>query len=127
METIYVVHSNRFDYKTDLYAPLRKSRLNTQFNIILPHESSKGHYNSKQLFLTGGCQLVLAEISFPSEGRAIEMGWANAYGIPILSIHRIGSKYSGSIHAICEDFIEYQNIEGTLDTIEELIRRILSG
>ena len=69
---------------------------------------------------------MLAEISFPSEGRAIEMGWANAYGIPILSIHRRGAKYSGSIHAICEDFIEYQNIEGILDTIEESIRRILS-
>ena len=126
MDTLYVVHSNGFDYKTELYIPLRKSELNARFNIILPHETSERHYDSKQLFLTGGCQLVLAEISFPSEGRAIEMGWANAYKIPILSIHRNGSEYSGSIHSICDDFIEYQNIEELLETIERPIRRILA-
>ncbi|MBW2985833.1 hypothetical protein KY333_00525 [Candidatus Woesearchaeota archaeon] len=35
---IYVGHAKKFDFKKELYEPLRKSPLNNEHEIVLPHE-----------------------------------------------------------------------------------------
>lgn len=104
---IYISHSRDFDYKNELYIPLRASSLNNQHTIILPHEKSQKYYNSKDLFKDKKCDVVVAEISYPSVGQGIELGWASAYNIPIISMYKTGSNFSGSAVYVSKKKIEY--------------------
>lgn len=88
---IYICHSSLFDYNTDLYVPLRQSDLNQVHEFVLPHESSDQQFSSKKLFHQG-CDLVIAEISYPSTGMGIELGWADELGIPIYAVYRAKMK-----------------------------------
>jgi len=63
---IYVGHSRDFDYVNELYVPLRRSKLNSIHEIILPHEKSDRPYSSKEFFKT--CDVMIAEVSHPSTG-----------------------------------------------------------
>jgi len=116
---IYVSHSKKYDYKNELYLPLRNSELNKKNEIILPHEKSNEAFNSKQLF-NEGCDLVIAEISYPSISIGIELGWANMKKINIICIHKIDVKPSLSIDAVCSTYISYSNSD-------ELINKLLNA
>lgn len=69
---IFVAHSSMFDFINKLYIPLWGSRLNTLHDIFLPQEN--GHEEvTKELIKS--CDLVIAEVSMPSTGAGIELGW----------------------------------------------------
>ena len=93
---IYVGHASSFDYLNELYLPLKKSLLWQQREFILPHEFSKEPCDSKKIICQ--CDLMLAEVSYPSTGLGIELGWANSNNIPILGIYKTGCKISSSLH-----------------------------
>lgn len=102
---IYLTHSTSFDYKNELYIPIRESDLNNQHEIVLPHEKSDKPFDSKKYF--DECNLVIAEVSYPSTGQGIELGWANIKNIPIICFYKTGTKPSGSIKAVSNKIIEY--------------------
>lgn len=116
---IYISHSRAFDYKKELYQPIRNSVLNNEYTFILPHEASNNPYPTKKLFKSGDCQLIIAEVSFPSTGQGIELGWAAYLSIPIIALYKKGLKISGSITAIATNIYEYTNSENLLEKIEE--------
>lgn len=116
---IYVAHSTGFNFQDELYKPLRNSELNKIHEITLPHENSDKQFNSKEYLKS--CDLVLAEVSYPSTGQGIELGWANLYKVPIICIYKNGSKYSGALTAVSEKFIEYNDTE---DLITKLTKEI---
>ena len=60
---------------------------------------------------------VIAEVSYPSTGQGIELGWANTENIPIICIYTQGSTISNSLHVITELIFPYLN---TLDMIKIL-------
>ncbi|QQS38391.1 hypothetical protein IPM62_03325 [Candidatus Woesebacteria bacterium] len=97
MLQIYVAHSRDFDYKSDLYAPLRNSPLNTQYKFVLPHETDE-FVNSKDIIKNS--HFVIAEVSYPAIGEGIELGWADSFLVPIFCIYKEGSKISGSLQAV---------------------------
>ena len=105
---IYVAHSTKYGYQKELYAPIRNSELNSKHDFVLPHEKSEGLFNSKELF-ENGCDLVIAEVSLPSIGMGIELGWANMKNIPIICFYKKGSQVSGSLKAVTDKIIEYEN------------------
>lgn len=105
---IYVGHSTSFNYHDELYLPLRKSALNAEHEIILPHEKSDAQFSSKELF-QAGCDLMVAEVSWPSTGLGIELGWANALHIPIVFLYKTGSTVSGALKSLSQDFLEYSH------------------
>ena len=109
---IYVSHSRHFDFKKELYAVLENSNLDQDF--IFPHKESDAPFNSKDLLKDKGCDLVLAEVSYPATGQGIELGWANIHNIPIVCIFKKNSKISGSLSVVSKDFIEYED-EGDLE------------
>ncbi|MFA6295876.1 MAG: hypothetical protein WC663_00830 [Patescibacteria group bacterium] len=117
---IYVAHSRDFDYKRDLYGPIRKSNLNSKYNFVLPHENNEKPFYSKDFFKKE-CDVILAEVSYPSTGLGIELGWANFYNIPIICIYRKNVKLSGSLHAITNYFLEYSNSDELISGIERKI------
>ncbi len=98
---IYVTHSTGFNFKQELYLPLRKSPLNTQHAISLPHEGNS-MTNSKELIKQ--TDLVVAEVSYPSTGQGIELGWADSFRVPIICISQEGKKVSGSLQVITNNF-----------------------
>ncbi len=112
---IYVSHPTGVDYKTELYVPLRASELSNNHQLILPHEQTPESLDSKEQIKD--CHLVLAEVSSPSTGQGIELGWANAYDVPIVCFHKADKAPSDSLSIISDTFIVYKNTE-------EMIRKI---
>jgi hypothetical protein len=53
----------------------------------------------------------LAEVSYPSTGLGIELGFAYLYKKKIICIYKSWVKISSSLKNICEDFIEYVDLE----------------
>lgn len=112
---IYVGHSKKFNYKKELYEPLRESSLNDRHEIVLPHEESDEPFNSKEFLET--CDVMIAEVSYPGTGLGIELGWADALGIPIIAARRKDIKLSNSVKSLIDCIITYS-------TSKELILKI---
>lgn len=117
--TIYVSHSKSFDYKNELYYPLKS--LVDKCDFIFPHENGDKGQISKNIFLEKKCGIVLAEVSFPATGQGIELGWADMMNIPIVCVHKKGSSISGSLKLISTQFYEYTNAHELLEIVKNKI------
>ncbi len=112
---IHVIHSSGFDYENELYKPLRKLR--QRHEVFLPHE---GEPRSTRELIK---RIDPAEVSFPSTGMGVELGWASCYGKRILAIYRKGTKPSSSIKFLTDWMVEYE--EGKLlDVVEREIGKM---
>jgi len=116
---IYVAHSTKFNYKEDLYRPLRESEINDIAEIILPHEQSDEIFNSKQILKE--MDYVVAEVSYPSTGLGIELGWANLYNIPIILIHKSDFTVSDSVKSIAFKITDYSSTEDMIEKIKAIV------
>src|SRR5262245_29057155 len=101
---IYVAHTKDFEYKDKLYLPLRHSPLNKEHEIILHHE---GEGNTFSREIIKGCDLLLAEVSMPSISLGVEIGWANAFGVLIITLHEKSAKKPWWADEVCKADIEY--------------------
>ena len=119
---IYVSHSKDLDFQKALYQPLKESDLSGQHKFIFLHESSDLPFNSKDLMSSGGCDLVLAEVSYPATGQGVELGWANAFKIPIVCLYKKGSKTSRSLGAVCKQLIEYSGTQDMIHKIRSVVK-----
>ncbi|MBT3816930.1 MAG: hypothetical protein HOE80_00380 [Candidatus Magasanikbacteria bacterium] len=120
---IYVAHSRSFDFKKELYEPMRQSSLNNEHTFVLPHETSDESFNSKD-YLKNEADVLIAEVSEPSTGLGIELGWANIYEVPIIGIYKKGSKVSGSLKVVSKNFVEYFNSKELISGIEKIINEM---
>jgi len=116
---IYVCHSSGFDYKNELYQPIRSSQLNKVHDFVLPHEESEKPFQSKQVI--SACDLLIAEVSYASTGMGIELGWADKEEKYIACFYRKECKFSDSLKAVSSDFIEYINPADFLGKLEKFI------
>lgn len=116
---IYVTHSTNFDFKNELYKPLRESNLNYKYKIILPHENSNKQYNSRDELKN--CNITIAEVSTPSFGVGIELGWSDMYSNRIIYIYKKGSKLSNSLKVLKGIFIEYDNEKDMINKLERIL------
>lgn len=117
--TVYIAHSTSFDFKKELYLPLKESALFDRYNLIFPHES-EDFKSSKELIKNSA--MVLAEVSYASTGMGIELGWANSFNIPIVCIYKKNVQVSKSLEAISSKFIVYDSIENIdSEILDELI------
>lgn len=116
---IYVAHSSSFDFKKDLYEPIRNSELNNKHEITLPHENSDSQFNSKDYL--PNCDLVIAEVSYASTGMGIELGWADVFKKRIICIHKSGFKLSNSLKIVSNEFIEYDSSEDLVEKLKKIL------
>ena len=114
---IYVAHSKMFDYINELYAPLKNIK---GADFVFPHEYDTETIPSKEIIKT--CDLFLAEVSFPGFGTGIEIGWADAFKIPVVFLIKEGYRISSSLKIISDQFIEYNDSEDLEVKINELIK-----
>lgn len=116
---IFVAHSSNFDFTNDLYLPLRKSRLNVENEIILPQEGGK-EVITKQIIKS--CDVVVAEVSYPSTGQGIELGWADVFKVPVVCIYKeAGQISSSSLEKITKTFIAYKDEQDMVDKLRNAL------
>lgn len=113
---IYIAHSTAFDFREELYKPIREADISNKYEIILPHETDQ-FINSKNVI--EACDLIVAEVSYPSTGMGIELGWAESMEKKIVCVYKSEEKYSTALKVLSNDFVEYKNAE-------ELIRQIIN-
>lgn len=116
---IYISHSRLFDFQQELYAPLRASELNARAQIILPHEKSEAVYDSKTELQT--TQWVIAEVSYPSIGVGIEIGWASMYGVPIIAVQKKDMPRSSSADHLATHYLEYNDSADLIQQLSHII------
>lgn len=116
---IYIAHSREFDFKTELYNPIRQAQGLPQAEIVLPHEFSDKSDNTREFY--DNLDLMIAEVSYPATGLGMELGWAFDSKVPIVCIYRHGKKFSGSCYAVTDQFYEYE----TPGDLPNLIAKII--
>ena len=119
---IYISHSRKYDYKSELYAPIRNSELNKSHEFILPHEESDSPYPTKNLLRSGAVVMVIAEVSFPGTGQGIELGWADFLDIPVVCIYKEGAEVSGSLSIITKKFLMYTDAGNMISDLTGLLK-----
>ena len=70
-----------------------------------------------ELIRSGTLTTVIAEVSYPSTGQGIELGWAYLEGIPIIGLYRMGMTPPAFLRAIAEDFLEYSGLPALMNTV----------
>ncbi|TSC55462.1 MAG: Uncharacterized protein Greene071421_276 [Parcubacteria group bacterium Greene0714_21] len=117
---IFVTHAKSFDFENELYAPLRNSQLAKEHQLIFPEEGERKRTKDS----IQECGVVLAEVSYPSTGSGIEIGWANALDKPIIAIYKSGSKISSSLEYVTQAVISYKNIHELPELIAQELKKV---
>jgi len=120
---IYIAHLRNFEFQKELYESIRKSSLSKEHIFVLPYEKVDEPFDSKE-YLKNECDLLIAEVSDPSTGLGIELGWANVYEVPIACIYRTSSKFSRSLKVVSKNFAEYSNSNELISVIEKIINQM---
>lgn len=119
---IYVAHSRGFDFQKELYEPIQNSSLTKEHTFIFPHSESAEPFNSKELF-QNGCDLIIAEVSYPATGLGIELGWADMLKVPVVCIYKKDSKISDSLKVITDTFLEYSDTNDLITKVAQAIQK----
>lgn len=112
---IYLSHSSGFDYQSELYEPLKQT-LSNAHEIFFPHDKANVGTKSKDIITVS--DYVIAEVSYPSTGQGIELGWADASSIPIICLYRKGAEVSNSLSFVSDEFIEYTSNHDMIEKLE---------
>lgn len=115
---IFVAHSATSDYIQELYNPIKLSSLWRQHEFFLPHDDGKNVITKD---IIEHSDLVIAEVSYPSTGVGIELGWANAAGSRIVALYHSGAKYSGSINFVTAELHEYSGEAGLISALSLIL------
>ena len=121
---IYFAHPQTIDYKA-IYDLLKSEPYFADHEVILPHDGKK-HENHTRYFY-GDIDVVIAEVSEPSTGLGIELGWASDYAVPIYCFYKKGSKPSGSLSAVTDTILEYEEYSDLRDRIMEIVEGLKSS
>jgi len=116
---VYVSHAGSYDYKNELYKPIKESELYSQHHFFLPHEPENANIAAKdELDQT---DLFIAEVSYPSTGQGIELGLASTKGVRIACFYKSGAKPSSSLRFVADNIIEYSSIADLLTKLRGLL------
>jgi len=108
---VYLAHSSNCDYINNIYKPILADPELSKI-ITLPH-MEKDYMHNRNYY--EDFDLVIAEVSNPSTGLGIELGFFYDEKKPIYCIYR--GDYSKSLEAITNNIIEYNNIVYTIKKI----------
>lgn len=118
---IYVGHASSFDYHTELYQPLRIANFWLNHTVVLPHDGTREIVHSKPTL--ADCDLLIAEVSYPSTGLGIEIGWAETHGCEILFLYKKGTILSSSLSLVSTNFLEYTTPKVMISKLDEWVAK----
>lgn len=116
---IYVAHATALDYQQIIYQPLKNSDLYSSHDFIFPHETSVIAQDSRAAI--AACDLVLAEVSLPSTGLGIELGWADVMNKTIILLHQETAKLSSALNIISSSVISYNHAAQMIEKLTQYL------
>jgi hypothetical protein len=116
---IYIAHSKDFDFQNELYEPIQQSEMGRTHAFFLPHD---GTAEIKTKDIIKNSQLLVAEISYPSIGVGIELGWADAFGVPVVAFYKEGVKPSYSVQFVAHKCMSYKDASELVALIQEELK-----
>jgi hypothetical protein len=119
---IYISHSRSFDFQKELYQPLLDTPLVKEHEFLLPHVEHEEPFEIKPLLHAKSIDLIIAEVSFPSTGQGIELGWADVYEVPIVCIYKQGVTPSDSLAEVTKKMLMYTSTENMIEDITGVLR-----
>lgn len=121
---IYLVHSSKYDFKKELYQPIKESSLVQKHTFIFLYDGNQNPSSTKDIIKN--VDLVIAEVSYPSIGSGIELGWADAFHIPIICIHKRGKKISRFLKMLTNNILVYNDQHDLIKTLKIAVHEIVS-
>lgn len=122
---IRIGHSTAYDFKTQLYAPLRTLALPEGTALSLPHEYGAAG-DCTRAYFAEGCDLFLAEVSYPSTGLGMEIAYAAVADVPIVFVHRKDCRPSSSLRRVSESFFAYADESELKQQLQLLVVQLAS-
>ena len=116
---IYIGHSSDIDYINKIYNPVKNDLELMKHEITLPHE--KLNNNNRRDYYQN-FDIAICEVSKPSTGLGIEMGFFFDNDIPIYCLYEKGMNYSKSIEVVSDTIIEYSGVEDFILKIKNIIK-----
>jgi nucleoside 2-deoxyribosyltransferase len=121
---IYLAHATKMDYQNDLYQPLQESTLWSEHTWVLSHATGTDiTFDSRPVIKD--CDLMIADVSVPSTGVGIEMGWAVAHEVKIMAIHKAGTVPSGAVVQVTGKVTPYQDANTLVTHIKSILNESL--
>lgn len=118
---IYLAHSTKYDYQTELYNPIKESSLSQKHEFVFFLEKiSKDEVTSSKEIIKSS-DMLIADITYKSTGVGIELGWADTFQVPIICIYKKGSKFSKYLSILTKDFIEYTSSKDLVRKLEKAL------
>jgi hypothetical protein len=114
---ILIAHASNYDYRTELYEPLKQSVVAQEHTIIFPHDQEDVEIDTNSHI--PDTDLLIAEVSHPSTGAGIEIGLVQAAEIPTLFVYKAGSAPTRSLKFVKGTTIEYSDASDLVAKIEE--------
>ena len=108
---IYLAHSSNCDYINKIYKPILNDPELSKI-ITLPH-MEKDYMHNRNYY--DNFDLVIAEVSAPSTGLGIELGFFYDDKKPIYCLYQ--GDYSKSVEVVAKKIIEYIDIVKTIKGI----------
>ena len=115
---IFISHSTKFNFQDELYKPLKESELAKKHEFIFPHDEVNKDVLTKDIIRD--CDLVVAEVSYPSMGEGIELGWANGSYVTIVCFYKPSSEVSDSLKYVTDNIFEYSTSDVMIAKIAEV-------
>ena len=108
---VYLAHSSNCDYINKIYKPILNDPELSKI-IILPHMEKDNMHNRNYY---EDFDLVIAEVSAPSTGMGIELGFFYDSKVPIYCLYQ--GDYSKSVEVVAKKIIEYIDLVKTIKGI----------
>jgi hypothetical protein len=121
MLRIVVTHSSDLCWKKEFYNLLRMFR-SDECEIFLPQDDGVKEKITKEMIKN--CDFVIAEVSFPSTGQGIELGWADVFSKKIYCFNFARSTPSSALRAVAEEFVPYNGMEDLGKHLSAIIRQM---
>ncbi|MEX0650348.1 MAG: hypothetical protein WD200_05075 [Candidatus Andersenbacteria bacterium] len=86
--------------------------------VVLPHKEEDEVQLTKDEIAKA--DLVLVEVSIPSTGSGIELGWANAAKKEIIAFHHGGSEPSPALKFVTSQIIIYVSEDDIISNLQDL-------
>lgn len=118
---IYVGHSSGIDYEEMLYRPLENSDFADEHHLIFPH---RGDVEKSKETVQKSADRMIAEVSEPSTGLGVELGWAESSPTPVLCVYRDSSGPSGPVKDVADSVKAYETEEELLDLAKKFAEEL---
>lgn len=88
--------------------------------MFYPHDPNNSNVEANDIMKN--IDLLIAEVSYPSTGQGIELGYAYTNGVPIICFHKTNTTPSTSLKFVTDKIVEYRSTNQLVEKISDLVK-----